>query len=68
MTRQVGWTHPIVDSSVVHDKDYELVAPLQTNGKRGIQCGLCGIKFDYDKAYDYWCGNLNCPVTLQVRC
>ena len=43
-----------------HDPEYELVPydPI----KRGRQCGKCGMKFDYDTTYGYFCASNYCPM------
>lgn len=46
------------------DGHYELVPPR--SDAKGIQCGECGSKFDYGKAYGFVCGNINCPVQSKV--
>jgi hypothetical protein len=53
--------------AVTKDPDYDLIPPLQ-GATRGTQCGECGAKFDYDKAYGFVCGNLRCPVQLKTTC
>lgn len=45
----------------VNDEGYEIVP--ERRGKKGIQCGKCGMKFDYGKAYNFCCPNRgSCPV------
>ncbi|MEP0323329.1 hypothetical protein [Bauldia litoralis] len=47
-----------------NDPDYDWVPPLKA-GKRGSQCGKCGSKFDYDKAYGYVCPRgPHCPMGM----
>ena len=54
--------------SVEPDPNYDYIAPLikrderQFPLKRGTQCGECGMKFEYGKAYGYCCMNQNCPT------
>jgi len=43
------------------DPEYELV-PEPPKPKKGIQCGKCGMKFDYGVTYGYCCGNQDCPT------
>ena len=55
--------------SVTPDKDYDFVPPLPkqaeiNRGPKGTQCGECGMKFEYGKAYGYCCTNLRCPCGL----
>ena len=50
----------IVDESASHrDWRYRLVEPKQ---ELGTQCGVCWMKFDYNKSYGYSCGNTGCPM------
>lgn len=51
----------------VPDPDYELIEAPRMARKKGIQCGRCGMKFDYDIAHGYYCPALDCPVQLKAR-
>lgn len=50
------------------DPEYEFVPPIPQNayanqsGPKGRQCGECGMKFEYDKSYGYYCGSQRCPM------
>lgn len=57
----------IAVSGVKPDPDYDFVKPIE-DIKRGIQCGECGMKFDYNQAYGYYCGNTRCPVQPKATC
>lgn len=52
---------------IAKDPEYDWVAPLPPAptgillGKRGRQCGACGIKFEYNHTYGFRCGNNRCP-------
>ena len=46
------------------DDGYKIVGPHTT--QRGIKCGLCGMKFDYGKAYGYYCQRAKCPVQIKA--
>jgi len=53
--------------SVKPDPEYDYIKPLpQTepwgSQKKGTQCGECGMKFEYGKAYGFYCGNPRCPT------
>lgn len=51
-----------------YNKDgYRIIksAPLK---EKGIQCGLCGMRFDHNKAYGFVCLNGNCPITPPIIC
>ena len=50
--------------TIVPDPDYDFVPPLpdQPVGKKGTQCGECGIKFEYNSMYAFWCPSPKCPV------
>lgn len=54
------------------DPKYDFVPPLPSDGpcgtKLGSQCGECGAKFDYGKAYGFVCGNQRCPVQMKPTC
>lgn len=44
---------------------YRIVMPVQHPTRpveKGIQCGLCGMKFDHNQAYGFACGNRDCPI------
>lgn len=51
-------------AGVERDPEYDWVPPLkdQPSGKRGTQCGECGMKFEFGKAYGYYCTNTRCPT------
>lgn len=54
-----------VRNTVGPDSDYDFIRPLPDPyppGKKGIQCGECGMKFDYGVSYGYACGNNRCPI------
>ncbi len=63
-----GTTQPqivMVPSGPQPDPAYEWVPPLGTTpcgGKRGRQCGQCGVKFDYNTSYGFYCGSNCCPM------
>jgi hypothetical protein len=49
------------------DPEYDWIPPMTQPGpgegpKRGSQCGECGMKFEYGKAYGFYCGNSRCPA------
>ncbi|MBP2301562.1 hypothetical protein [Azospirillum picis] len=48
---------------IVPDPDYELV-PAKPEGKKGVQCGKCGMKFDHNKVYGYACMSPGCPMGM----
>ncbi|HWV44161.1 hypothetical protein [Pseudorhodoplanes sp.] len=49
--------------TVERDPDYDFAPPITPpTRKKGIQCGQCGMKFDYGQAYGYCCMNNNCPT------
>lgn len=41
---------------------YRIVKPLPEHSMRGIQCGVCGARFDYGKPYGMMCGKGRCPI------
>lgn len=43
------------------DPEYDFV-PEPPKPKRGRQCGVCGMKFDYGSMYGYYCQQQNCPM------
>lgn len=48
---------------------FRIVKPITNefpHVEKGIQCGVCGMKFEHNKAYGYACQNLNCPVFLKA--
>lgn len=51
------------------DPDYDLIPPLPKAPprKKGSQCGECGMKFEYGKAYGYCCINPRCPTQFGSR-
>jgi hypothetical protein len=61
----IGWHRK---SGVERDLDYDYVAPIQQSPvKKGVQCGECGMKFDYGTAYGYCCMNARCPTGWNGR-
>lgn len=42
--------------------DGYVIVPARKPVIRGQQCGECGMKFDYNKAYGYVCPNPHCPM------
>lgn len=54
--------------TVQRDPDYEFVPPLPERAgnlwplPKGRQCGECGMKFEYGKAYGYCCASTKCPM------
>ena len=50
----------------VPDDNYDLIQPKPSASKKGVQCGQCGMKFDYGTAYGFCCGNINCPCQVRV--
>lgn len=48
------------------DDNYDIIKPLprgtRQRRKKGMQCGKCGMKFDYGKAYGYTCPYMDCPT------
>lgn len=54
-------------NGIARDPEYDWVPPfpppMQPPGvRKGLQCGECGMKFDYGIAYGYYCGNQRCPT------
>lgn len=47
---------------------YRIVKPWPKVEEKGIQCGKCGMKFEYGKAYGFSCPNLDCPCQMKVTC
>jgi len=33
---------------------------------RGVQCGQCGMKFEYNQGYGFSCQHSNCPMNYKV--
>lgn len=49
-------------SNILRDPDYDLLPPIsEAQRPKGVQCGECGVKFDYGVSYGYHCGNGRCP-------
>jgi hypothetical protein len=49
---------------VERDPEYDWIPPYSQPKrmvKKGLQCGECGMKFDYGTSYAYSCGNPQCP-------
>jgi len=46
------------------DPEYDFIPPIADTPKtkKGNQCGECGMKFEYGKAYGYCCRNPKCPA------
>lgn len=49
------------------DPEYDLVLPAAPT-KRGQQCGKCGMKFDYNVGYGFYCQNAPCPMGYGSNC
>lgn len=52
---------------IERDPAYDWIEPLleppqNTNIPRGMQCGQCGMKFEYGATYGYCCPNTRCPT------
>lgn len=66
-TEGVSTVVTVGSTAPVHDPNYDWIPPLpplmpaNLATKLGVQCGECGMKFDYDKAYGYACQNQRCP-------
>lgn len=63
---RVGRVTAVHVVGVRRDPDYDWIPPLppmtpHSATKLGVQCGECGIKFEYGKAYGYACQNSRCP-------
>jgi hypothetical protein len=54
---------------ITPDPQYDRIEPLPAHPmqaqKRGIQCGECGMKFEYGVSYGYACGNPRCPCATR---
>ena len=56
------------------DPEYDFIPPSPRPAeqnwpyKKGTQCGECGMKFEYGKAYGYYCSNSRCPTQFNPRC
>lgn len=50
------------------DDGYRVIKPIPETSEKGIKCGLCGMKFDYGKAYGFSCQNQNCPIQMKTTC
>ena len=54
-----SWINP---NGVNRDPEYDFIPPLYSGAvKKGVQCGECGIKFDYGQTYGFCCQNPKCP-------
>jgi hypothetical protein len=49
-----------ITPKTITDDGYEIIPPRRE--AKGIQCGLCQMKFDYGKTYGYACQRVGCPV------
>jgi len=48
---------------ITPDPEYDFIEPpIVVKAKRGRQCGICGLKFDYGVSYGYSCSSVNCPM------
>lgn len=54
----------MTDKPKITDDGYEIIEPPQP--RKGVQCGICGMRFDDNKAYGYWCSHQNCPIQMRV--
>jgi len=62
------WEYPQLSGGVERDRDYDWVPPIQeSHAKRGMQCGQCGMKFEYGQAYGYCCMHPQCPTSFRPR-
>ena len=50
----------------LNEDGYEIVRPLKMPQRKGIECGVCGMRFDDGKAYGYCCPQVNCPIQPKV--
>jgi hypothetical protein len=41
---------------------YKIVPAMPEVAEKGIQCGLCGMRFDHGKAYGVYCPRTGCPI------
>lgn len=48
------------EETIQPDPDYD----FKPAGKKGAQCGQCGMKFDYGKAYGFCCQQPGCPMGM----
>ena len=51
------------------DEDFRVIPPLppdRLKKRTGVQCGLCGMKFEDGKSYLYSCSRLGCPIFRRV--
>lgn len=46
------------------DSNYVFIEPRPdpAQAKMGVQCGECGIKFEFGQSYGYCCPHNNCPM------
>lgn len=60
-----------MDEEITPD-GYRIVNPPEIkkpdHAVKGSQCGVCGMRFDYGKAYGYSCSVGNCPIFIRVTC
>jgi hypothetical protein len=51
-------------SARLRDEQYDWIPPRTLgSNKRGMQCGQCGMKFEYGKSYGYSCGSNLYPIS-----
>lgn len=55
--------HPPIDCT---DDGYVLVPKKDKHAIKGMKCGECGMKFDYNKCYGFCCMKENCPIQPKV--
>lgn len=61
-------THVPVGDEFERDLEYDLVPPaVPVITKKGRQCGLCGMKFDYNTHYGFWCARTQCPMGHHIN-
>lgn len=47
------------------DDDYPTIPPRRT--VKGVQCGVCGTRFDHGKAYGFAFWHTKCPMQMKVE-
>jgi hypothetical protein len=50
----------------ITDDGYIVVPERRQNAIKGYKCGKCGMRFDYGKAYGYYCPDFGCPIQPKV--